>query len=608
MRNQRFLNVINSRRVVSGGVGPSNVVAPVASVPYAIAGQIISVTNGTWSGTPTINYSYQLESSANGVSGWSNVGGATSNTYLIPNSAAQLLFYRWAVTASNGIGSPVVAYSNVIGGVDSQANTHFNRVTADSGVMTYGLVGVDTYIKSIKFIYNITDITTKFTYLRQLDYLGYKIGNGSGTTTLNRAVQTIYSACGVSGDLRQTSTTAQPALAAWSTGQNFLATFAGINNGMTSTARANPNNTKLTAIVQFRKLTQGNLQLITHGDNVGVNWTIFPNGTNNIAFQLADGSNFASTAAINPSTFNGYVRVIVTTSGSDLLINYATSTDGVNYSALGSQVTATGKAGQIGSTSRPFAIGARSGFHTGAAAEYLSAQVYDSTDTLIFNWNPNLYNRSVNQTQFTASTGETYTLNVNTGATGLKAMIVDQTMIQGNGTTMGMQAASLAMNTATFTQYTVWRKYQNVITAGSSGILNEFGSNVSSGQGIAFNPNDPANNESLYTNSNGGLNGTSWQSTSTALKLSTFEGDVNGTPYEQGLRTNNAANTFNAVQASGANTAAISATGDNLLARNNAASLWLNAVYTGSAMSIATDTNTEKSNMYNYLAALANII
>jgi hypothetical protein len=291
-----------------------------------------------------------------------------------------------------------------------------------------------------------------------------------------------------------------------------------------------------------------------------------------------------------------------------LLINYATSTDGVSYSALGSQVTATGKAGQIGSTSRPFAIGGRSSFHSGAAAEFLSAQVLDSTDTLIFNWNPNLYNRTTNQTQFTASTGETYTLSVATGATGLKAMIVDQTMIQGNGTTMGMQAASLAMNTATFTQYTVWRKYQNVTTAGANGILNEFGSSVAAGQGIAFAPNEVANTESVYTSANGGLNGTSWQSTSTALKLSTFEGDVNGTPYEQGLRTNNAANTFNAVQASGANTDAISATGDNLLARNNAASLWLNAVYTGSTMSIATDTNTEKSNMYNYLADLANII
>lgn len=493
-------------------------------------------------------------------------------------------------------------------GIDPQAQAHYDRVIADGGVCTYGLDGVNTYTKAIKAIYGISDINTKFVYVRHLDFLGYKLGTGSSTTTLGRAVQKVYSLTGANYDLIQNTVTAQPAIGAWSVGENFLATFGGTGNGMTSTSKANPNNTKLTAILRFRKLSQGNAQLITHGDNIGVNWSIFPNGTNNIVIQLADGSSFASTSTINPATFNGWVRVIVTTSGSNLLIDYATSTDGTNYTALGTQVTATGKAGQIGSTSRPFAIAGRSAFHSGSSAEFLSAQVFDSTDTLLFDFNPNLYNRSVNQTQFTSSTGETYTLNVNTGVTGLKAMICDQTMIQGNGTSMGMQAASATINTQVFTQYNVWRKYQNVITAGSSGLLNEFGSSVSAGAGIAFNPNDPANTESIYISANGGLNGTSWQSTSTALKLSTFRGDVNGAPYEQTLATNNVANTFNAVQAAGGNTTAIIATGDNLLARNNAASLWLNAIWVAGILTISTDSVSEATAMYNYIADSTNII
>jgi hypothetical protein len=67
-------------------------------------------------------------------------------------------------------------------------------------------------------------------------------------------------------------------------------------------------------------------------------------------------------------------------------------------------------------------------------------------------------------------------------------------------------------------------------------------------------------------------------------------------------------NTFNAIQAVGVNTTNIVATGQNLLARNNAASLWLNAIWVGDAMTNTTDTSTERANFYNLLADLTNII
>jgi hypothetical protein len=591
-----------------GGTPPVNAVAPAISAPYYVSGQIITTTDGTWSGDLPITFSYQWQSSADGLTGWTNVG-TNANTYMIPTSAAQLLFYRCVVTGNNSFGS-ASANSNVAGGVDSEALAHFNRVTTDSGVMTYGLIGVDTYIKLTKFIYNITTLSTKFTALRQLDYLGYKAGSGSGLTA-GRAVQRIYSALGVSGDYVQNTTTAQPALGAWNQ-RNFISVFGGNLNRVQSGNRANPNRTSITIIVECQDLRYGvnNSGFISHGNN----WDIVVGTSGAFRFfrlRLADASSVDCNANIPNSNigtpFNGFVRVQAQNSGSDLLVNFATSTDGITYTPMGTQVTAVGKANQIGSASAPLQVG---GIQDGSTqvGNFFQAQVYDSTNALLFNCQPSTYNRTANQTQFTASTGEVYTLQTSTAATGLKAMIVDQTMIQSNGTTMGMQAASLSINTSVFTQYNVWRKYSNVITAGAYGMLNEFGSGTFLGQGISFIPNENVNTESLYTSSNGGLNGTSWQSTSTALKVSIFEGDINGSPYEQTLRTNDVTNTFNAIQAVGVNTTNIVATGQNLLARNNAASLWLNAIWVGDAMTNTTDTSTERANFYNLLADLTNII
>jgi hypothetical protein len=515
-----------------------------------------------------------------------------------------------------GIGIP---FSRVVSSgstIDPEAETLYNRVIADGGVMTYGLIGASNYIKSIKAVYGISTLSTKFVALRQLDYLGYKVGSGSGATA-GRAVQKVYSALGANGDYVQTTTTAQPALTAWSVGQNFAACFADIDGGFRTAPISNPNNTKLTVKVRIRKFSSTNTgsnnlgQLIGHRNTLTRNWGLAITGGASYVptMRLADGSNFDATAGL-VSTFDGWLRVIITTSGSDLLLNWATSSDNVTYTALGSTVTATGKAGQIGGTSMTFSVFASTPIsNSGLACEMLKAEVYNSLDALIVNFDPNNFNRAVSQTSWVAATtGETWTLNLNTDPTGLKTMIADQTMIQGNGTTMGMQAASLSINTLQFTEYNVWRKFSNVTTAGSSGILKEFGSNIGTQQGIAFIPNENANTESVYTNSNGGLNGTSWQSNSTLLKVSTFEGDINGLIYEQNLLTNNVQNTFNAVQAAGLNTTAIVATAQNLLARNNSASSWLNAIWVADALTITTDTSGEKSGIYNLLATESNII
>jgi hypothetical protein len=89
--------------ILSGA--PVNTATPVASGSTAV-GSVISVTNGTWAGTPTITYAYQW------VSGSTNVG-INSNTYTTVSGDSGALVYC-KVTATNGVGNST-ANSNSIG-------------------------------------------------------------------------------------------------------------------------------------------------------------------------------------------------------------------------------------------------------------------------------------------------------------------------------------------------------------------------------------------------------------------------------------------------------------------------------------------------------------
>ena len=76
--------------------------------------------------------------------------------------------------------------------IDAQAQAHFNRVIADGGVVPSGLSGVNSFFTAIKAIYGTSDINTAISAAYDAQYLGYKLGAGSGTT-LGQAAQKLYS-------------------------------------------------------------------------------------------------------------------------------------------------------------------------------------------------------------------------------------------------------------------------------------------------------------------------------------------------------------------------------------------------------------------------------
>jgi uncharacterized repeat protein (TIGR02543 family) len=84
--------------------GPSNSAVPTISGTIAVARSLTS-SNGTWAdGGDSITYSYQWESSANGLSGWSNITGATASSYT-PVTADAGKYLRLTVTATNTVSS-----------------------------------------------------------------------------------------------------------------------------------------------------------------------------------------------------------------------------------------------------------------------------------------------------------------------------------------------------------------------------------------------------------------------------------------------------------------------------------------------------------------------
>jgi hypothetical protein len=104
------------------GVAPTNITLPLLS-GTATDGSLLSATSGSWSGTPTITYTYQWQTSPNGTSSWANISGATSSTYSLV-SADVGNYIRVSVTATNGSGSATAlsASSSQIAG-DAPSNT-----------------------------------------------------------------------------------------------------------------------------------------------------------------------------------------------------------------------------------------------------------------------------------------------------------------------------------------------------------------------------------------------------------------------------------------------------------------------------------------------------
>ena len=85
------------------GIPPANTVLPAISGSL-VDGQTVSVSNGTWTGSPTITYAYQWRRCDSGGGNCADIGGATSSSYTLTSTDVGKAI-RAVVTASNSAGS-----------------------------------------------------------------------------------------------------------------------------------------------------------------------------------------------------------------------------------------------------------------------------------------------------------------------------------------------------------------------------------------------------------------------------------------------------------------------------------------------------------------------
>ncbi|MFM2384747.1 MAG: hypothetical protein RL166_621, partial [Actinomycetota bacterium] len=127
------------------GLAPTNTGNPVASGTSKV-GSTVSTSDGNWLGDEGATVSYKWQSSVDGSSGWTDISGATSNTYT-PVTADAGKYLRSAVTKTNANGTLTV-YS----GSTLQVQTQNGIVIANGGTIS-GLTGT---VPNDANLYNVT--------------------------------------------------------------------------------------------------------------------------------------------------------------------------------------------------------------------------------------------------------------------------------------------------------------------------------------------------------------------------------------------------------------------------------------------------------------------
>jgi hypothetical protein len=572
-----------------------------------LLGSVLVTTNGVWySDTGVTGYTYQW------YRGASVIVGATNNTYtLVLADVSQSITCQVVATDVDGSSAPVS--SNAIVFIDAEAQAHFDRVIADGGTIPLGLTALNDFVVSVKNNYSVASVNTAMWALKpHWGISGIKTASGTGATAGGRATSVLYDICGVNGDFIQTTASAQP-LALVHSGTNYAYISGVTGNGfltsLTNYVFPSTSGVRIDAKVSCNSAVTG--QVITAKDSGGGATTRvfllrYNGGTGVFDFLFGSGLSLSASSTIGAGTnFNRWVRVTSTTIGSDMEVKFYTSTDDITYTQLGTTVTVVGAGNTIQAGATGYQIGGNSPALANTwSGEIHRVRIYDASNNLVSDFNPASYSRVTSQTSWVSATGETWTLNTASTNNALKATIVDQTMIMGNGTSYGMRAASLNINDTAITSYTVFRKFVNTV---GGQIINELSADINSNQGKSLAINDAGNAESISIRANVGINASRFTSNSLSLKVATAINNIANVNESLPLLIDNVSQSFVTQPASSNNTTAMNATGYNFLARNNAASFWANVIAIGDIVVKGEDDNTKRTAMYNLLKTLSKI-
>jgi len=348
-------------------------------------------------------------------------------------------------------GTPFLMFGGTSLGTTIALN-HYNRVIAAGGVLPCGVAALASVLDGICTALSITsEAQFQTTVPEFLDphYSGYLGGAGSGPT-LGQACQKIFNLAGASGDVSQGAAGSMPLLLAYD-GVNKYVWLPGVAGNYFSTPNAPANQiTGDIEIISKRikiKDYLGTYAIASKGDQ-GSNrgWVLrCSGGIMQFYFSQSGTGMVATTTSISLATA-GYTADTeyyfkVSRNSTTGTVKYYGSSDGVTYSQIGTDVTAN--TGAMYNSTGQICIGAWNNDSNHFLGSIGGVSVSNTIGGApVIDFNSNNYNASVSQTQFTTATGETYTLNVGTATTGLKACIVDRVITQYDGVGMFMNSAT----------------------------------------------------------------------------------------------------------------------------------------------------------------------
>jgi hypothetical protein len=318
-------------------------------------------------------------------------------------------------------------------GIDADATTIYNRIIADGGVSN--LTRLNFFVKGLKTIYgSLTNVPVCY----DAHWIGYKLGSGTGATA-GQAAAKLYSLT-VAGDAVQTTAASQPLLLAHNGVDNYY-----WNNGVESSG----NNSVTTPNASANQIT-GDIEIIAkvnldQHNSASTNWIISKRlgAASGIGYELVlENRTIIFLFSINGTSLITATTAFQVTVGTDIFIkanrvastgvvNILTSTDGITYT---SRLNTTLTSGNIFNSTEILRVGTMWNQALPFGGKIYRATISNSIGgTPVVDFNPATYNAATSQTNWTSATGEVWTINTGTATTGYKGVLVDRTIVQGDG-------------------------------------------------------------------------------------------------------------------------------------------------------------------------------
>lgn len=376
----------------------------------------------------------------------------------------------------------------------SIATTHKTRVEADGGVIPSFTVLKETIqvlIDNYGFT-SLSDFTTKIPVSIDGNVFGYKVGTGSGIT-LGQACNKLYSV-NSSNDVVQATAANQPLLLVKGSDNYYFSPRVSGNQMQTINSQVTTYNNatdtlRVTAKIFLNSQTTTSFDYIFSCGAAG-NFAI-SNRNGNKILRVRGSNNSADSSSYTPSsTAPHWVRYTMNTTQ----VIYEWSADGVSWTGIGTVTRPS-----LGSFSTTQTVCSTSATPNNATSVY-SLTFENVTTAKTLNFTPNLYNRAYVESGWYELDGTTWSNVQSTGTTGLKGLIVDETVVFGDGLNYKLSNASL-VTTQSYTAYVIRARLGigPVYGLAASSQLSNDGTNTILNNGTALNISNTSKLKSLIT-------------------------------------------------------------------------------------------------------------